>query len=306
MADEDTNPRAVLGGNNPPISEVLKMFGVDENFSKTIADHLREEYKPFIADAAKLRDEARALPDRIEDKETRDLFPSLIKRMRDIRSKFEAFHKKEKEVWLRGGQGCDQVFFGEISKLSRRNKDDNAGAADVLNARLTDYDNRVLAAEQERRRLEAQAAAKVAFEAEQVRLKAEREAAELAAAAERARKPETIEAKTEVAQEAAQVASEARVEQTVAFARAEEAHIATLAKPADIMRDRGDDGTMSTMAQEKYAEIEDRTKLDLVKLAPFIPIKALETALNGWAKLTDYRESMPGAKVGRRNRTKVL
>lgn len=304
--DEAENPRAVAGSNNPPISEVLAMFAVDENFSETIANYLKEKYAPFFKDAATLLGEARALPRPITSKEERAKYPPLIKRFRDLKGKFDAFHELEKGPFWRGGQACDQTFFGIIDKLMRRDKKANAGAADILGAELTDYDNRVLAAEQERRRLEAVEAARVAFAAEQARLKAEQEAAELAAAAERARKPETIEAKTEVAQEAAQAASEARVEQTVAFARAEEAHIATLAKPADIMRDRGDDGTMSTMAQEKYAEIEDRTKLDLVKLAPFIPIKALETALNGWAKLTDYREAMPGAKVGRRNKTKVL
>lgn len=305
MTDE-SNPRAVFGGNNPPISEILAMFAVDENFSQTIADYLAEKYAPFFNDAAALLEEARALPAKIEDKETRAKFPPLIKRFRDLKAKFDTFHETEKAPFFRGGQACDQKFFGIIDKLARRTKANNPGASDILLARLTDYDNRVLAEEQERRRLEAQEALRKAQAAEAERLRLEQEAAERAAEAERARKPETKEAKQEVAQTAAQEAMGGRVDATVALQQAEAAHINTLAKPADIMRDRGEDGTMSTMAQETYAEVDDYEKLDGAVLWPFVGAKEKEKALRAWAKTTDFRKPMTGAKVGRRNRTRVL
>lgn len=305
-ADQSPNPRAVLGSNKPPISEVLAMFLLDENFSQTIADHLKEKYAPFFADMEKLLGEARALPRPISTPEDRAKYPPIIKRIRDLKGKFESFHGQEKEPFLRGGQGVDQTMFGAIDKLARRAKNNKPGAGDILGAELTDYDNRVLAEEQERRAEEARKAAAAARAADAARLAAEQEAAELAAAAERARKPETREVKQEAAEQAAQAVSAAKVEQTVAFQQAETAYIETLVKPADIMRDRGEDGTMSTMAQETYAEVDDYEKLDGALLWPFVGAKEKEKALRAWAKTTDFRKPMAGARVGRRNKTRVL
>lgn len=305
MTDE-SNPRAVLGGNNPPISEILSMFAVDDNFSQTIAEHLKEKYATFFKDMEKVLGEARALPRPITTTEDRAKYPPIIKRIRDLKGKFESFHGQEKEPFLRGGQGVDQTMFGAIDKLARRAKNNKAGAGDILGAELTEYDNRVLAEEQERRAEEARKAAATALAAEQERLAAEARAAELAAAAERARKPETQAVKQAAAEEAAQAVSAAKVEQTVAFQQAESAYINTLAKAADIMRDRGEDGTASTMAQVTYAEVEDVEKLDGALLWPFVSGAEKEKALRAWAKTTDFRKPMAGARVGRRNRTRVL
>ena len=303
----EQNPRAVIGANDPPLWATLRAFSREEDFGKTVTDFLNEEYKQYdttIDDLlAEARDLARVRP--IPDKQTRDRFPSVIKRIRDTAAKMTAFHKKEKEPWYRGGQAVDQKFFGWIDKLARRNRDNNPGAADVLNAMVTDYDNRVLAAEQERRRLEAEAAARVAREAQERAAAEAREAEERRLAAERARKPEIAETKQAAAAEAEQVASAARVEAVVTTERAQEAHIATLAKPADIMRNRGDDGTLSTMAQETYAELVDKDLVDRDALWPYIGAKEVEKALRAWAKSTDFRKEMAGAKVGRRNRTVV-
>lgn len=307
-SETEANPRVGIGGNEPPIWATLRGFAGEENFSETVTDYLNDEYKQFDKPFDDLLDEARAIAALkvLPDKETRDKVPPLIKRIRDLAGKFNAFHTKEKEPYLRGGQAVDQKFYGKIDRLLRRVRTNKPGAADVLNAMLTDYDNAVLAAEQERRRLAAVEAARIA-KAAQDKADAERIAAEeAAAAAERARKPETKEEKLDVAQAAAQTSAAANVEATVATARAEEAHIETLAKPADLMRERGDDGTMSTMAQEKYAEITDREKLDIAKLAPFLDYAALEKALRAWARTTDYRQAMPGASVGRRNKSRVL
>lgn len=301
---EAENPRAIIGANNPPLARSIAAETGD--FAQVVTQFLEEEYRQYPVQLAELLDEARALPKEIEDKATKDKAASVIKRMRDLNKKFDAFHEKEGQPYFRGKQAVDQFFFGMMDKLQKRSKNNNPGASDVLLNRITDYDNRVLAAEQAKRQREADEAARVARAAQ---LKAEEEAAAAEAArlaADRARKPETVGQKTAVAQEAETKADAAHVEATVTTARAEEAHIATLAKPADIMRSRGDDGTLSTMGTDKYATIVDRDKLDKAKLWPFIPLAALQQALNGFAKTTDYNTQMDGAEIGRRNKSKVL
>ncbi len=43
----------------------------------------------------------------------------------------------------------------------------------------------------------------------------------------------------------------------------------------------------------------------MAKLWPFIKFDAKQVALNQWAKSTDYREPMVGAKIGRRPKSAV-
>jgi len=300
------NPRIAIGGNNPPIIEFLRLLAEEKDFGISVSDYLKEKYAEHIKQVSELLDEAREIVRPLPDAAEKAKVVGLIKRMRDLKKKLVGLHELEKAPFWNGGKAADQVFFGPIGKLAKEKRDEKDGAVDILGRALTDYDNRILAEEQAERRRVADEAARVAREeaeeAERLRQEAELRRLE----AERARKPEIVEAKKEVAVEAEKAAGAASVEATVTLARAEEAHIATLARPADIMRERFDDGVMSTMGQEKYAVITDRTKLDLEKLAPFISIKALETALTGWARNTDYREKMPGADVGRRNKSKVL
>ena len=59
------------------------------------------------------------------------------------------------------------------------------------------------------------------------------------------------------------------------------------------------------MQQETYAEIEDAGKLDVSKLWMFVPFDAKQKALNAWARSTDWREPMAGARVGRRPKSQV-
>jgi hypothetical protein len=290
--------------NNPPI--LPRLIAEEQNdFAPMTTAYMQEEHAKLPQIAEALLAEAREIPKVINDDETKSKVTSLIRRIRDAAKVFDDVHSREKMPYKRGGEAVDQFCFGWIDKLSRRSKTNNPGAADILLARLTDYDNRKLAEENERRRKEAEETARIAREAQE---KADREAAaaeEARLAAERARKPETIEAKTEVAMQKEADASTARVEVVVATGRAEEAHVATLARPADIMRTRGDDGTLSTMGQEKYAEILDKDLLDKAALWPFIKQADLQKALRAWADSTDYRKEMPGASVGRRNKSLV-
>lgn len=295
------NPREVIGGNNPPLA---KMISDQENFAQTVTDFLGDQFAGSPVTVAALLDEARALAP-ITDDATRAPYPGVIKRIRDEAKRLDAFHEKEKAPYMRGAQAVDQFFFGLIDKLSRRAKTNRPGAADVLNDRLTVYDNKML----EERRAEQRRVAEVAQrEAEAARKKA---ADELAAAeqkrleAERARKPEHVETKTEIADRQEVIASVAEAEANSAAERAQAAHIDTLAKAPDIMRSRGDDGTLSTMQTEPYALVIDRTKLDYVKLAPFFTVAEVEKAVRGWAKNTGYTVKMEGAEIGRRAKSVV-
>lgn len=298
----DNNPRAVVGGNQPPIAALISG---EENFAQTVTDWLNDEFKAVPLTVEALLEEARALPPEIDDDDTKGRYASVIKRIRDEAKRLSAFQEKEKAPYLRGGQAVDQFFFGLIDRLARRDKKNKAGAADVLLQRMTNYDTRKLHEELERRRVEAAEAARIAREAA---AKAAREAAEAEQArlaAERARKPETVEAKHAVALQAEQAAASARVEADLAIGRAQETHIDTLAKPADLMRNRGADGTLSTMATEPFAEVTDPDALDKDKLWPFIPLAAKEQALQAWAKNTGHTQMMVGASIGKRPKSQV-
>lgn len=287
------NPRAVVGDNRSP------------DAAKMVTEQMQSDYAALSTTVTDLLDEARALPREIDDDETKGRFASLIKRFRDTAARIEAFRVAEKEPHFRAGQAVDQFFFGLSAKINRRAKTDKPGAADVLQQRLTDYDTRKLREEQERRRLEAERLRREAEEKQRQEEEARRKAEEARLAAERARKAETIAAKTAVAEQAEAEAASAKVETEVIGAQAQEAHIQTLAKPADIMRQRTDDGTLTTMGTEPFAEIEDDTLLDKDVLWPFISLDAKAKALRAWAKTTGHNRQMTGASIGKRPKSVV-
>jgi hypothetical protein len=317
MTDAPENPKAVIGHNFPPLARSIAEEQGD--FAAITTAYLDEEYAAQPQITASLLDEARALPPAVEDDETKGKYTSLIKRLRDQVKNLESYHAKEKQPYLRGGQAVDQKFFGLIEKLARRVKTGKPGAADVLLARVTAYDDRREAEERARLQREADQRAAVAREAQRKaeeerreRERIENEARAAAEAAERARKPEHIEAKTEIAQakqaEAqaqAGAATEAAITANVATIQAEEARVATFAKSADLMRHRGEDGTLSTRQQEPYAIIEDESLLDREALWPLISMDAKEKALRTWAKIHNFNKPMAGASIGRRPRSVV-
>lgn len=303
MSDEISDPRLQLGANMPPLAESISAFEGD--FASLTTEFLDGKHGKHAAAVAALLEEARGLPNPIDDDATKAKYTGVIKRLRDQAKIIDGIHGAEKQPYLRGGQAVDQFCFGLIDKLARRDKKAKAGAADVLLARLTDYDNRKLAEEQARRAREAEAALAAARQAQAEAAEQARKAEEARQAAERARAPTKIAEKAVVAEQAEQAADAAKVEAVVVTEQARAAHVATLATAADIMRTRGDDGTLSTMAKEPFAEIVDRDLLDKAQLWPFIPLDALQKALNAWAKIHDHNRQMPGANIGRRNKSVV-
>jgi hypothetical protein len=288
------NARAVIGSNTPDAID----------YAKEESERLQRDYAELARTAETLEAEAADVTG-ITNPEEKGVVVNLIKRIRDVSKRADGLRELEKQPHYRRGQGVDQFFFGLIDRLTKRDRKNRDGIGDSLGKMLTEYDTRILAEEQERRRLEAEAAERVAAakRAEEARLAAAAEEARLAA--ERARKPETAAVKEQAAQQAEQAAGAATVEAKVAEAAAEQAHVDTLSRPADIMRTRTSAGTLSTMQQETYAEIEKAELLDKEKLWMFVPFDAKQKALNAWARSTDWREPMTGARIGRRPKSTV-
>lgn len=288
----ETTPQRGIGDNSGDVAQ-------------RTTDYLHREYQQIVDDIAKMLDEARSLPQQIDNDEDLGLWAKMVKRFRDTTGKLKAFHTAEKEPHLRAGQAVDSFFFSLIDKCARRDRKNKPGAADIGQAKIDDYQQRKLAEEQARRRREAEEQA-----ARERKLREEREAAERAAeearlAAERARKPETIEAKTGIADHAKVAADNAAIEHQLAAEKAQEAYVETLAKPADVVRTRIDEGPLVTMKQEGYAEIIDADALDKSILWPFISLDAKEKALRAWAKNTGHTQQMAGASIGKRNKSTV-
>jgi hypothetical protein len=307
----DINPRGGIGDNVQTI-----------DFAKHEFERLKGEYGYLEKTVEDL--EARSEPITVVDSvETKDVVKSLIKDMRDAFKRIRGVHEAEAAPHLERHRGTNGFFFGLMDRLGRRDKKAKEGEADRLNRLLTDWDTAELAREQEKRRREAEEAARIARERQEAEAKAAREAAEAARIAEearlkaeRARTDETraarakeAEAAAHAAREAAAALSETRVDATVAAARAEDSYVGTLASPADVMRQRGGDGILSTMGTEKFAEVTDRTKIDLEKLRSYLPIAAIETALRKYAESVGYSNDasvqIAGARFGKKPKSKV-
>ena len=68
------------------------------------------------------------------------------------------------------------------------------------------------------------------------------------------------------------MASTASIEADIAADKAQQAHIDTLAKPADIVRTRVEEGPTVTMQREAFAIVVDAALLDVAKLWPFVAL----------------------------------
>ena len=248
----------------------------------------------LAADYAALSDAVEALiatdmPEAVTDASDLDAISAHVATLRDKDKDVKALRIAEKEPFLRGGQAVDQ-FFNDISYRLLK-------TMEALSDRVTVYKRRQLAEERARRAAE-EAEARRAQEAASARLRAAAEAAEEAErAAARARKPEHIEAHKEVALDQNHIAEVARIDTIMATDAVHEATLATLAKPADIVRERTQSGRLVTMKQIGHAEIVNVDLLDLTTLRPFIKEEHLLMAVKAWAKQTGFKKQMPGALV---------
>jgi hypothetical protein len=282
------NPRAIVGSNQAP------------EYARRITEQMERDYRTLLDGVDALLERARQQPGKVDSDETAVSVGLVVKELRQADQRAEAYRQAEKEPHRAAADAVDAFFFAVRERLQRRNPRDRSqkpGAADVLQARIDDFLERKRIEEDERRRREAEERERVAREAREKADREAREAKEALLAAERARKPENVAARAGEAAKAEEAASAAEVEAQVAEQQAQEAHIATLAKPAEMSRTRGE-GVLLTQSREPFAILIDRTKIDFVALAPYFTDNEIEKALRGWAKASNHSKQMPGAEIG--------
>lgn len=304
MSQTETDGNLPRTHNNPPFPIIQT--------AQTITDEMARLYAPDIEKLGTLLDKARDLPKIIEDDQAALKAGAVIKDLRDLDRRFEKVRESEKDPYLRASNALDAMFNGFRDKIGRRNKNDRkapAGAADIIQARIDDHQNRKIAEEQAARARQAAEDARIAREAQAKADQLAREQRDAAEKAERARKAENIQLHSEAAEQKLEESVVANVEAETALARAEESRIATLARPADMARVRGNDedgaGVTLTVAKENYALLTDRdaiTDEDKIKLFTFFTDAEVEKALRGWAKNTNFKLKMVGAEIGTRNK----
>ena len=279
------------------------------DFAKEEMDRLARDYVNLPKKIDALVAEFEALPEVIDDEETKGKYVGFIRRTREADKSVEGIREIEKMPHLARERATDNFFFRMRDRLLRRDKKAKLGIGDTALARLTTYDNRILAEEQERRRLAAQEAARIEAARVEAARKLAAEAEEARLLAERARAPAQIEAKQEAAVAAETAASGAKVEAIVAAEAAEAAYVETLSRPADIMRQRSDDGILSTMGTEKFCEITDRKKIDLNVIGAYFAIADIEKAARRYAESVGYSDDasvqIAGVSFGKRAKSVV-
>lgn len=309
------NPRETIGGNRAP------------DYAKLEQERLAEEYVGYSNTLDDLVQIAAGVDFPIQDDEKADEraleIGATIKRFRDLDKRIEETRVVEAEPHLRRKNACDAFFKGLrniIQPEDKRERMTKPGWVDRLQARINAHQDRKEAKERARLEAESRERARIAREAE-LKAQAERDAAEKLrreeeekrAAAERARKPENVETKTAEADQIGafadakeQAATVATIEADQAREAAQDARIATLAKPADLVRTRGvtqdGAGVTLTKSKEKYAIVVDRDLLDYARLSSFFTDDAVQTALNKFARATNYRVEMTGAEIGERTK----
>ena len=310
MSMTSDNPREVIGGNAP-------------DYAKMETARLVNECRGLTNTLEALGAEVERVPETINDDPVALRVGGLIKRFGQLWDRLEITRVVEVEPNLRRMNAANAFFKGlqkMIQPEDKRERRTSPGFIDVLQAKIDAYQDSKEAAERERLAREAAEAKRIAQEAqdkldrerrEQERLK--REEDERRAEAERARAPAQVEAKREAASEASQATGAqtgavigAAVEAQTKADAAQDAHIATLAKPADIVRTRGvtEDGAGVTLtkARESYAYVTDRDQLDKSKLWNMLSDDEIEKALRKWARATGHNEKMAGAEIGWRSK----
>lgn len=288
------NPRAVTGDNAPP------------DYAREVTERMARDYAETVRTVTELLDDARRLPKEVADDDTVGVIGAVIKRMRDVKERLEAFREKEKEPYYRGGQGVDQFFFGLEEKLEKRKATDSAGAVDVLQARVHAYNQRKLAEQRRIREEQERAAREAEDKARRERQEQERLQREAEEKAARARKDETAEAQRRLAAVAEHAAATARAAEEEARRQVDEARLQAAAKPSDMVRTRHDGGVLNTMRQVPHVEIVNEMDLDPVALWPFVKSSHKLQALKEWAKATQHRQQMKGAVIEMRDDTVIL
>lgn len=164
------NERAVIGGNNPPIPDVLA-----------------EQHKDLIAKIEPIAERANKLPRVVKNDEQLGIVGALVIDANELSKKLEAHRKAEKQPYLDQGREVDAFFNPLIDRLDR--------IADTFEEISTAYQREKIAAERRAR----------AAKAEKLREAEEKKRAE----AEAAKRETTAERKHDEADEIALRAAQA-------------------------------------------------------------------------------------------------
>lgn len=293
------------------------------DYAKMETERLKAEYGHLETKFGRLSAEAEAVED-VPDDETSLKLGGTIKALRDLRSLMENTRKVEAEPWLRR-KNADDAYFGfyieAIQPEDKRQRLNRPGVIDraqtKINAHL-DRKEALIRAEAERVRAEEQrkaadalkAAQKAAEEARQ----AERDAQDARDRIERARNAESriarqaeADAAAKAAAEKAALAKSTEVAANTADERRQDAHIATLASSADVVRMKGNTaeggGVTQTKATEKFAYVTDRSMIDektRALLFTYLNDAEVEKCVRSFANKTNYGMELPGCAIGTR------
>ena len=282
---------------------------VDVDHAQIVNDRLANDYWQAVKNVDELLNEARTMPEEVNSDPEALILGSVIKKLRDADTRLEAFREAEKQPYLRGGNAVDNFFHALRDKITQRRKGDRSvrpGAMDILQSRINVWQEKKIAAERARLERERLEAARLARE-EAARLrKLQEEVAEAERAAARARSIASQKERDAIADAAREQAARAKAEAELAAEQAQEARLATLVKPADISRVRGNDssgaGVMLTTAREPYAMLTDRALVDMEVLRPYFTDFEIDKAIRGWARSTGHTVQMAGAEIGFRNK----
>lgn len=276
---------AVPGHNQPP------------NWAKIVTDAMALQYADLLTTAASLLADAKKLPTEVTTPKDSETVSASVVMMRKRMEEAEKSRVAEKREYLEKERAVDGFFNSIIARLEK--------GSDILHARVHNYNEKRRIAEETKRRQEFEAAQATERAAAHKLVEERRLADEAAAAASRARKPENIDAHKQVAEQHTDNAESARVDTLMATAAADEARIATMQKPAEMVRERFDSGIINTMAQVGYVEVLDRDKLDMNKLRPYFKEAEILRAVTMYAKATGHKTPMAGAIIEMRADTVI-
>lgn len=218
---------------------------------ETLRELLADENQDILRRREELLAGFSRAPETVETDEVAGKVSDFVKQVDAATKLVESRRKAAKEPALAAGRTVDG-FFQPIT-------DSLAKARDTLKGRVEIYLRKKAAEEQRRRDEEAR-------RAEEERKRAEAEALKAAA-----------EQPTEVA--------ETKIDEAIAAQQAAaQATAATEAKPAELSRTRGEFGSVSSLRTVWVGEIEDKAKLDLDALRPYLATDAIEKALRAFVR----------------------